>query len=103
MCWGEGIGTGLSTMSACSGLRVSRASRPAILPKCHREYRCEVSGSDVSPCLAGQAEMANSKMKEFVDLNYAYLNGNVEAMGKILRKFNETFRDVKNLRSEVSL
>jgi len=40
-------------------------------------------------------------MERFVDENYTYLNGNVEAMGQILRKFNETFRDVKGLRQQV--
>lgn len=40
-------------------------------------------------------------MEKFVDENYGYLNGNVEAMGKILRKFNETFTDVKGLREQV--
>lgn len=36
-----------------------------------------------------------------MDVNYGYLNGNVEAMGKILRKFNETFTDVTTLRKQV--
>jgi len=40
-------------------------------------------------------------MERFVDENYTYLNGNVEAMGKILRKFDETFTDVKGLRQQV--
>jgi hypothetical protein len=45
--------------------------------------------------------MANAAMEVFVEANYGYLNGNVEAMGKILRKFNETFEDVKALRQQV--
>jgi len=40
-------------------------------------------------------------MEKFVDENYGYLNGNVEAMGKILRKFNDTFQGVKDLRQQV--
>lgn len=51
--------------------------------------------------LPGQGELANAAMEEFVDVNYGYLNGNVEAMGKILRKFNETFTDVTTLRKQV--
>ncbi|KAM3569928.1 hypothetical protein VYU27_007989 [Nannochloropsis oceanica] len=51
--------------------------------------------------LKGQFELTNMAMERFVDENYTYLNGNVEAMGQILRKFNETFRDVKGLRQQV--
>ena len=54
-----------------------------------------------SPTQTGQCELTNSAMERFVDENYTYLNGNVEAMGKILRKFNETFTDVKGLRQQV--
>lgn len=50
---------------------------------------------------AGQGELANAAMEEFVDVNYGYLNGNVEAMGKILRKFNDTFTNVTRLRKQV--
>lgn len=51
--------------------------------------------------VTGQAELANAAMEEFVDVNYGYLNGNVEAMGKILRKFNDTFTNVTRLRKQV--
>lgn len=33
---------------------------------------------------------------------HSYLNGNVEAMGKVLRRFNETSEDVQRLRRQVS-
>ena len=52
--------------------------------------------------IPGQYELSSMAMEKFVDENYGYLNGNVEAMGKILRKFNDTFHGVKDLRQQVS-
>ncbi|EKU21758.1 hypothetical protein NGA_0210300, partial [Nannochloropsis gaditana CCMP526] len=50
--------------------------------------------------LQEQCALVNRAMESFVEENSSYLNGNVEAMGTILRKFQDTCSDVRTLRGQ---